>query len=261
MCGRYAASRRPEDLVEEFEVAAPPEEVLPPNYNIAPTDRVYAVLERSPRGDLAGAPVRQLRSVRWGLVPPWADDLAIGSTMINARVETLPDKPAFRAAFAKRRCLLPADGYFEWYGDQRGRKQPFFIRPRNGGVLAMAGLYEFWRAPGRRADDPAAWTATCTVITTAAIDELDRIHDRMPMFVDRSRYAAWLDPGTDDPDQLRSLLTPAAPGLLVATPVSKDVGNVRNNGAYLVEPLPVEDFELAANSPGEVPVAELGQLF
>jgi putative SOS response-associated peptidase YedK len=133
MCGRYAASRRPEDLVEEFEVAAPPDAVLPPSYNIAPTDPVYAVLERAPRDDPGAPALRQLRTLRWGLVPSWAKDPSIASTIINARIETVTEKPAFRKAFAQRRCLLPADGYFEWYGEQRGRKQPFFIRPRDGG--------------------------------------------------------------------------------------------------------------------------------
>ena len=144
MCGRYASSRRPEDLIEEFEVVenrvpAP----LQPDYNVAPTKEVYAVVERPPSGDKTGeksgdepsAAQRQLRVVRWGLVPSWAKDPAIGNRMINARMETVAEKPAFKRAFAKRRCLLPADGYFEWYPTEektkagKPRKQPFFIRP------------------------------------------------------------------------------------------------------------------------------------
>jgi putative SOS response-associated peptidase YedK len=237
MCGRYAASRRPEDLVEEFEVAAPPEEVLPPHYNVAPTDTVYAVVERAPREDRSAPPVRQLRAVRWGLVPSWAKDASIGSKMINARVEGVAEKPAFRKAFARRRCLLPADGYFEWYVDERGKKQPYFIRPEDGGVLAMAGLYEFWRDPGKPEDDPAGWLTTCTVITTSATDDLGRIHDRMPMLIERERYGTWLDPAIEDPDRLRSLLVPAAPGRLTAYPVSTAVSSVRNDGPHLVEPV------------------------
>ena len=240
MCGRYAASRSPDDLVEEFEVVAVAETALPPSYNVAPTDPVYAVVERPPRGEPEAAPQRQLRTVRWGLVPSWAKDPSIGSRMINARVETVADKPAFRKAFAKRRCLLPADGYFEWYGEERGKKQPFFIRPPDGGVLAMAGLYEFWH-DDTKDDDPDAWLTTCTVITTSAPDDLGRIHDRMPMIVERSRYAEWLDPSVEDFSSLKSLLVPAAPGLLTAYPVSKEVSNVRNNGPHLVEPMPVDD--------------------
>ena len=160
MCGRYAASRSPDDLVEEFEASVQLEQALPASYNVAPTDAVYAVVERTPRDEPEAPPQRQLRTVRWGLVPSWAKDPKIGSRMINARVETVAEKPAFRKAFAKRRCLLPADGYFEWYGEERGKKQPFFIRPADGGVLAMAGLYELWRDPSVPADadvDPWPW--------------------------------------------------------------------------------------------------------
>ncbi|MBK5307129.1 MAG: SOS response-associated peptidase [Frankiaceae bacterium] len=241
MCGRYAASRNPDDLVEEFDVDERPEQFLEPSWNVAPTQDVYAVLERAPRGEPEQRPRRRLQVVRWGLVPSWAKDRAIGNRMINARMETVADKPAFRKAFANRRALLPADGYFEWYGEVKGKKQPFFIRPSDGGVLAMAGLYELWRDPSVPEDsgtDPWLWTAT--VLTTTATDELGRIHDRMPLLVERERYAEWLDPGIDDADRLRGLLVPAAPGRLTAYPVATTVSNVRNNGPELVEPLPVE---------------------
>ena len=246
MCGRYASSRRPEDLVDEFDIAdvripAP----LPADYNVAPTDPVYAVVERPPSSESAEPPQRQLRVVRWGLVPSWAKDPGIGSRMINARMETVAEKPAYKRAFAKRRCLLPADGYFEWYPTEgrtaagKPRKQPFFIRPQDHGVLAMAGLYEIWRDPGKAedADDRFLWT--CTVITTEAEDDLGHIHDRMPLMVERERWGEWLDPRVEGPDLL-DLLVPAAPGGLEAYPVSTLVGNVRNNGPELLEPLPLE---------------------
>src|SRR5215212_11432627 len=144
MCGRYASSRRPEDLVEEFEIdKVEVKETLAPDYNVAPTKQVYAVLQRQPED---GPAERQLRTVKWGLIPFWAKDPAIGNKMINARMETVHEKPAFRRAFAARRCLLPADGYYEWYAtDQKTKagkplKQPFFIRPADGSVMAMAGL-------------------------------------------------------------------------------------------------------------------------
>ena len=245
MCGRYASSRRPDDLAEEFEVvesrvAAP----LAADYNVAPTDPVYAVVERPPSRESDEPAQRQLRVLTWGLVPSWAKDPSIGSRMINARMETVAEKPAFRKAFAARRALLPADGYYEWYPtsrtDARGKpvKQPFFIRPSDGGVLAMAGLYEIWRDPDRAEDDPDRFRWTCTVLTTAAEDSLGHIHDRMPLLVERDRWKEWLDPtvGGDT-----SLLVPAAPGRLEAFPVSTRVGNVRNNDPSLVEPLPVED--------------------
>ena len=154
MCGRYASARKKHELLEEFQVELDgvPEEELPADYNVAPTKRVYAVLSRAPKP--AGAPVRQLRTVRWGLVPGWAKDPSIGSRLINARVETVAVKPAFRQAFAKRRCLLPADGYYEWYPVEKKKKQPYYIHPSDGGVLAMAGLYEFWRDRSRADDDP-----------------------------------------------------------------------------------------------------------
>ena len=144
MCGRYAASRNPDDLVEEFEVVARPEESLEPDYNVAPTKKVYAVMDRASREDKSAPPRRELAVVRWGLVPSWAKDASIGSRMINARMETVAEKPAYKRAFAKRRCLLPADGYYEWYTPQDGPKgkngkplkQPFFIHPADGGVLA-----------------------------------------------------------------------------------------------------------------------------
>lgn len=253
MCGRYASSRRPEDLIEEFEVTdnrtpAP----LEPDFNVAPTKRVYAVLERAQRPDEgaegADAPAtvsRQLRTLTWGLIPSWAKDPKIGNRMINARMETVAEKPSYRRPFAKRRCLLPADGYYEWYPTEettksgKPRKQPFFIHPKDGRVLAMAGLYEIWRDPDLPDDDPDRFRWTATVITTDAEDALGHIHDRMPLMVPPDRRAAWLDPTRSDRDDLLALLEPAAPGLLEAHPVSRAVGNVANNGPHLIEPLPV----------------------
>jgi len=248
MCGRYASSRRPEDLVEEFEIdKVEVKETLQPDYNVAPTKQVYAVVERSPGEDAEGAaPERQLRTLRWGLVPFWAKDPGIGSKMINARMETVHEKPAYRRAFSSRRCLLPADGYYEWYPtEQRTKagkplKQPFFIHPADGAVMAMAGLYEIWRDPTREEDDPLRFLWTCTVLTTSAEDSVGHIHDRMPLLVEPDRYAAWLDPSSSDVDQLKRLLVPAAPGRLEAFPVSTEVNNVRNNGPELVEPLTTE---------------------
>jgi putative SOS response-associated peptidase YedK len=195
---------------------------------------------------------RQLRVLRWGLVPSWAKDPSIGSRMINARMETVAEKPAFRKAFATRRCLLPADGYFEWYPTEQrtaaGKpvKQPFFIRPRDGGVLAMAGLYEIWRDPTRDDDDPQRYRWTCTVLTTSAEDDLGLIHNRMPLLVEPERYAAWLDPGRGadggGAEALRALLVPAAPGRLEAYPVSTRVNSVRNNGPDLLDPLAADEL-------------------
>jgi putative SOS response-associated peptidase YedK len=246
MCGRYASSRKPEDLVEEFEIAAPRiEKPLEADYNVAPTKEVYAVVERAPKsaeGEVAEPPQRQLRVLRWGLVPSWAKDPGIGNKMINARMETVAEKPAYKRAFAVRRCLLPADGYFEWYPTSeltqagKPRKQPYFIHPTDGGVLAMAGLYEIWRDPTRAEDDPDRFRWTCTVLTTEAEDHLGHIHDRMPLMVPRERWGDWLDPSRPGDT---GLLVPAAPGRLEAYPVATLVNNVRNNGPELLEPLPL----------------------
>jgi len=253
MCGRYASSRRPEDLVEEFEIdKVEVAEPLPPDYNVAPTKQVYAVVQRpADPQDGSGASERQLRSVRWGLVPFWAKDPSIGNKMINARMETVHEKPAYRRPFASRRCLLPADGYFEWYTtEQRTKagkpvKQPFFIHPADGGVLAMAGLYEVWRDKTRDDDDPQRFLWSCTVITTSAEDSVGHIHDRMPLMVERDRWASWLDPSVDDPDTLKQLLVPAAPGRLEAYPVSTAVNSVRNNGPELLDALAAEPGQRA----------------
>ncbi|TDD84730.1 SOS response-associated peptidase [Actinomadura rubrisoli] len=250
MCGRYATSRARQELLDEFQVQLDAvDEDIQPDYNVAPTKQVPAVLTRRPRD----APeeeeaVRQLRTLRWGLVPSWAKDLSIGSRMINARVETAHEKPSYRRAFAKRRCLLPADGYFEWYvlqdqdqdaaadpakaqkKSKKPQKQPFFIRPKDGAVMAIAGLYELWKSP----EDEWVWT--CTVITTDAPDDLGRIHDRMPMIVEPDRWEAWLDPALTEVEEVRGLLVPAMAGTMDAYPVSKAVNNVKNNGPQLIEP-------------------------
>lgn len=235
MCGRYAASKDPSALVEEFGVTAPVEERLEPDWNVAPTKRVPIVV--SAKGE------RALHAARWGLVPSWAKDPSIGSRLANARVETVGEKPAFRSSLAKRRCLVPADGYYEWYqpaGDPgqpasaRPRKQPFYIHPADGSSVAMAGLYSWWRDP--QGGDDAPWLLTCTIITTQAGDALGRIHERMPMTVPRQDWQRWLDP--EHPVDVEGMLHPAMNDDLVITPVSTLVNSVRNNGPELLEPLP-----------------------
>ena len=236
MCGRYAASADEGTLREMFEL----EQVLelpPASWNVAPTDHVPTVVERADKG--TGIVTRRLIAPRWGLVPSWSKGPG-GPPMINARVETIETKPAFRTALAKRRCLLPADGYYEWYEtDQltaKGKpvKQPFFIRPESG-LLVMAGLYEFWRDPA--VEGPEAWLTSVTIITTHATDKLGHIHDRMPMIVPPEAWATWLDPGLEDPQAAHDLLTVTQPEDLEAYAVSTQVNTVANNTHELVEPL------------------------
>jgi putative SOS response-associated peptidase YedK len=252
MCGRYASARSRIELLEEFAVERDRvDEPLKADYNVAPTKPVYAVMTRKPRTDAgsgtarssAGSPgespgpSRELRVVRWGLVPSWAKDISIGSRMINARAETVSEKPAFRKAFSSRRCLLPADGYYEWQAraaGTKGPKQPYFICRPDHGVLAFAGVYELWRDRAIAEDDPAAWLWTTAIITTTAPDELGEIHDRMPMVIDPASWADWLDPANTDATDVRALLAPAATAGLISYPVSLAVNSVRNNGPELV---------------------------
>jgi putative SOS response-associated peptidase YedK len=244
LCGRYASARSRIELLEEFVVQRDRvDEPLRPDYNVAPTKPVYAVMtrERKQEDPAAGqpeSPARELRVVRWGLVPYWAKDISIGSRMINARAETVSEKPAFRNAFARRRCLLPADGYYEWQqppAGAKGPKQPYFICRPDHGQLAFAGLYELWRDKELPKDDPAAWLWTAAIITTTAPDELGEIHDRMPMVIDRSSWTDWLDPVNTDAGDMRALLAPAAARGLTSYPVSLAVNSVRNNGPELME--------------------------
>jgi putative SOS response-associated peptidase YedK len=233
MCGRYAASRRPEDLVVEFEaVPAEGQRPLPADYNVAPSKDVYVVRqkkERDAEGAATGETHRELRAVRWGLVPSWAKDPSVGNRLLNARVESIADKPAFRSAARSRRCLVPADGWYEWQKklDAPG-KQPFYMTPRDGSVLAFAGLYEVW---GKGEDR----LYTCTIITEPAVGALTEIHDRMPLVLPRERWAEWLDPDRDDVAELARPTPPELVEQLELRPVGTAVNNVRNNGAQLLE--------------------------
>ncbi|MFJ9608381.1 SOS response-associated peptidase [Kitasatospora sp. NPDC101176] len=240
MCGRFVSTTTPQDLVSLLgELRWDPAEALAPSWNVAPTDPVPAVLERVDRE--TGELLRQLRPLRWGLVPSWSKDPSGGARMINARSETVHVKPAFRKAFATRRCVVPADGYFEWreVPAEAGRKkykQPYFLS--TGSVMLMAGLYEFWRDPTRPEDDPAAWLATAAVITTDASDSAGRVHDRMPLTVAPDDLASWLAPDHTDSDELHQLLRRPADGALTVRAVPTTVNSVRNNGPQLLGPAP-----------------------
>lgn len=228
MCGRYASARSTPDLAALLGAHDETGElVTEPDYNIAPTKDVPAAVVR---GD-----GRRLVALRWGLVPSWAKDPRIGSRLINARVETVTATPAFRAAFARRRCLLPADGYYEWQLPAAGRpsaknpKQPYYLAPADGSLLVMAGLYEVWKdAEGR-----PLWTAT--VITTDAADDQGHIHDRAPLTVPATLWDRWLDPGGTG-DELLGDLTSAVAGAISVTAVSPLVNDVRRNGPELLAP-------------------------
>lgn len=246
MCGRYSSSANIARLSEEFEVDDVVDGLPGPDYNVAPTVAVPAVFERRDRA--SGDVRRRLAPLVWGLVPSWAKDASGGARLINARRETVAEKPAFRRAFRARRCVLPADGFYEWYGpsgevaDRPGkvRKQPFFIHRADSGLLLMAGVYEIWRDPNKDRDDDSAWLRTCSVITTQATDAVGHIHDRMPMVISRDALDAWLDPELDDPEEALRLLSVTDADALEAYAVSTRVNHVANNDASLLEPLPAE---------------------
>jgi putative SOS response-associated peptidase YedK len=265
MCGRYASSAHPDELVEAYEVdlnatdqvsrsvlknpQQPP--AGEPDHNLAPSKQAPVVLTRRPREEPEGAPLRQLRLLTWGLVPSWAKDPSVGARMTNARVETVLDKPAFAKAAATRRCLVPATGWYEWQAspvatDTKGkpRKQPFFISRADKAPLALAGLYEFWRDPASPAEDPLSWVVSFTIVTTAAEPGLDRIHDRQPLALEPAQWGDWLDPGLTSPDDVRSLTEAAqVPGRFRAWPVGRAVGSPRSNGPTLMEPADPSELE------------------
>jgi putative SOS response-associated peptidase YedK len=246
MCGRYASFRDAQDLADDLAVADVADDVrlLPPSWNVAPTDSVRIVVERPRRidGKNIGDITRSMRLARWGLVPSWAKDPSVGARMINARSETLLDKPAFAKPLGARRCLLPADGYFEWRklplpDDAPARakvpKQAYWIHPDDGDVAALAGLYEFWRDRTKADDDPDRWLVSATVVTTAASTDLEHIHDRMPVVLPRGAWDAWLDPAVGGEEAAAIV---AGPQVAMSTlPVGAAVGSVRNNRPSLIE--------------------------
>ncbi len=236
MCGRYVSVASNADLSDEFDVEETIGELPPPSWNVAPTDPVPVIVQRRPHGDDDADPVRQLRTVRWGLVPSWSKARTGGAKMINARIETVTQKPAFKTAAARRRCLVPALGYYEWQ-QADGGKVPHFLHAPDGELLAMAGLYELWRDPALGDDDPARWLWTCTIITQQATDLLGEIHDRNPVVVPPDLRAQWLDCSSGDVATAAALLELIPEARLEPYVVSSAVGNVKNNGPELIEPV------------------------
>lgn len=197
---------------------------LPASYNIAPTQETFVV-------DLHDDQ-RRLRVVRWGLVPAWSRDASGAARLINARCETVADKPSFKAAFARRRCLVPMDGWYEWHG---AGKQPWYLS-RVDGMAAVAGIHERWRPANADPNDPNAVLHTFAILTTSASDEIAHVHDRMPVLIERQDFDGWLDPSTNSAE-LQHLLHPAPLGTVQAWRVSRAVSQVRNNDPSLIEPM------------------------
>ncbi|CAM05604.1 putative SOS response-associated peptidase YedK [Saccharopolyspora erythraea NRRL 2338] len=237
MCGRYASTKDPAKLAAEFAAVDATGDAAPgADYNVAPTKSVFSVVARHPR-DEAGErdesrTERSIRLMRWGLVPSWAKSISVGNRMINAKSETVTSKPAFRSPIKRQRCLVPADGWYEWKRDGKV-KQPYFMTPQDGSSLAMAGIWSTWRDPEAGPDAPPL--VSCSVLTTDAVGQLTDIHERMPLLLAPTVWERWLDPDNAD---VGELLGPPPRDLvdeLELRPVSTAVNNVRNNGAELLE--------------------------
>ncbi len=236
MCGRFVSSSSPENIAEYFGATVNAES-LGENYNVAPTNDIYGVV-----AGLDGEPV--LRVFHWGLIPVWAKDTKVGQKMINARSETVAEKPAYKNVFKKTRCIIPMDGFYEWAPGRpdgpvtkagKPMKRPMFIHRLDGEPLAVAGLWTAWRDKAAGPDAP--WLHSATVLTTSANGTMTPIHDRMPVILPASKWAEWLDPANDDVTELGKLLVPAPDSLLTMQQVGTDVNNVRNKGAELIEPV------------------------
>jgi putative SOS response-associated peptidase YedK len=236
MCGRFVSASSPERIAEYFG-AAFEGETLGENYNVAPTNDIYAVVA-GPDGE------PRLEVFHWGLIPVWAKDIKVGYKMINARAETVASKSVYKSALKKKRCLIPMDGFYEWKAGEPGgpvtkagkpAKQPMFINRLDGEPLAVAGLWSAWRDP---AGDPTAdWLHSATIVTTSANATMAPIHDRMPVILPRSVWDEWLDPENQNLEVLSGLLVPASDSLLTVRAVSTDVNNVRNKGPELIAPV------------------------
>ena len=227
MCGRFILTTPIEALAEIFGFSERPN--LAPRHNIAPTQLVAAV-----RSGEEGA--RHLAVLHWGLVPFWAKDSSIGARMINARGESVAEKPAFRAAFRHRRCLIPANGFYEWKKAPDGGKQPYLIRRPSGEPFAFAGLWESWED-----EESGEVLESCSIITTDANATLEPIHHRMPVILDETGRAEWLTPGSERGRELQALLKPAPDDLLESYPVSRAVNKVANDSPELLEPVSLTD--------------------
>ena len=220
MCGRYSLHSNPHVVALQFGLAHAPE--YEARYNVAPGTPVLAVRTDSNRARVG-------RLLHWGLIPSWAKEPGIGNRLINARAETVIEKPSFRTAFQRRRCIIPADGYYEW-ASVGGRKQPYYVRARGDELFGFAGLYDRWSgAGGGKPID------SCTIVTTEANPLTRPVHARMPVILPVEAYAHWLDPDNSDLDALAALLKPAPDDRMSIHPVSLRVNNVRNEGPVLIE--------------------------
>ena len=221
MCGRFTLGATATDLAAQFNLAHVP--TWTPCYNIAPTQEVLVVRQPSPQAS------REAHLHRWGLVPSWAKDPAIGNRMINARADTILEKPAFRESFKHRRCLIPADGFYEWQAVSKGSKQPFYIHRRDGQVLALAGIWDHWTAE-------KVEVLSCAIVTIEAGPPVSFIHNRMPAILDIDAIDAWLDESAKT-ETLMELLRPLQGDMLLVDPVDKRVNKPETDDPECIQPI------------------------
>ena len=247
MCGRFVSTSPPDEIAKYFGAAEVDERLEGPNFNVAPTQDVYAVLENGG--------VRRVEALHWGLIPFWAKEAKVGNRMINARSDKVATSGAYKHAFKKRRCIIPADGFYEWTKPRAQRpgaepqerkhsgqpkKQPWFIHRPDDEPIAFAGLWEVWRPDGSEDE-----LVSCTIITGEPNDKMAEIHDRMPIMLPPDAWDTWLDQEVQDTDLLGKFLVPAPSSLITFHPVSTEVNNVRNQGEHLVEPVDLDADQVA----------------
>ena len=242
MCGRFVSASPPDEIAKYFGVDALGEKLLEadeyvPNHNVAPTTQILAVRDRVDDGDRS----RHLDRLHWGLIPFWAKDPSIGNRMINARAETVAEKNSFKRPLQRRRCIIPVDGFYEWWAREgQKKKQPMYITRTDGDMFAFAGLWETWRGPDK---DDSTYVESCTIITGAPNDKMAEIHHRMPIMLPPDRWDDWLDPELNDLEQLQSFFVSAPSELIRYHPVSLEVNNARNKGAHLADEVPLVDLD------------------
>lgn len=231
MCGRFVIAKTTDLITELFEVDEVETGLDFRSYNVPPTTQIPMIVER----EIDGVPSRQLHAARWGLIPSWAKDVST-TPLINARIESVLDKPSFQESALSKRCAIPADGYFEWQSTIADSKVPFFIHPAEG-MLAFAGIYSWWRNPAKASDDPTRWVLTCSLLTKESAPELSHIHNRNPVMLSEENLSAWLAPDYQTTAEVLAALSDESDEVAAALefyPVSAAVGSVQNNSAELI---------------------------
>ena len=243
MCGRFVVARTVGELLTIFEADEIVGEMPGISYNVAPTQNIAILVDRSFEKDESGAPIgelkREFHAARWGLVPRWAKSID-GSPLINGRIETILEKPSFKDSVVRRRCVIPASGYYEWQVLADGSKQPFYIHAGDDGVFALAGLYEWWLDPSKAANDPTRWLLSATTLTKDSAPELSHIHDRNPLLLTPETFEAWIDPHIEGDQDLLNAIAAGSDEVAAEAlfhKVSNEVGKVRVNEPCLISAL------------------------